>query len=325
MVEAGFSGEDVAFFKNVVPRGVEVGGFMRVEPDTVAKMVSETAGEVGVEQGFARGEDILTADAGADEAGDFVEYVNDGGVGGELVVRGVPINGERAAVVGEVAAIGGAEVEDEEFAGLGAAISRRTSRGGALVVVAGGGGGLAEGIDGGGLQFVEDGEFGDAGSDEVFGAGVHGIGGGDGVADEGKFVGILAAAEAMEIGFDVLQLRKLGQAEGVEEAWGGATGFESEAVGFETRGFQGGGDGLFLVLTQGAEPLGFEGDDVAGGVVIRSLIGGDEEAAVVGEQDGGCMKGVRAKGGEVLDVLRPGEERGGKVVVIQDSAQSSLA
>ena len=116
----------------------------------------------------------------------------DDGMGGELGVVREMIDREGAAVVGEIAAIGGAEIEDEEFTRLGWAITRWTAGRGALVVVAGSGGGLTEVVDGSGLQFVIDGEFGDTGCNDVAGSSIHGFGGGDGVADEDEFVGYTA-------------------------------------------------------------------------------------------------------------------------------------
>lgn len=203
MVKAGFDGEDVTLFEGVVPGGIEVGSFVGVESDTVAEVVEKAAGEVGVEQSFAMGKDIPTANARTNEMRNFVEDMGDDSMGGELGVGGEMIDGEGAAVVGEVASIGRAEIEDEEFTRLGLAITRWTAGGGALVVVASSGGGLAEGVNGCGLQFVIDGEFGDAGRDDVAGASIHDFGGGDGVADEGEFVRVFAAAEIMEFGFKI--------------------------------------------------------------------------------------------------------------------------
>jgi hypothetical protein len=203
VIKAGFDGEDVTLFEGIVPGGIEVGSFVGVESDTVAEVVEKAAGEVGVEQSFAMGKDIPTANARTNEARNFVEDMGDDSMGGELVVGGEMIDGEGAAIVGEVAAIGGAEIEDEEFTRLGWAIARWTTGGGALVVVAGSGGGLTEGVNGSGLQFVIDGEFGDAGRDDVAGASIHGFGGGDGVADEGEFVWVFAAAEIVEFGFKI--------------------------------------------------------------------------------------------------------------------------
>ena len=293
MVEAGLGGEDIAFFKGVVPGGVEMGGLVGIETDAVAEVVEKGTGQVGVEQGFGVVEEVAAAEAGFDEALNFGEDVGDGGVGGELGVGGVAIDGEGAAVVGEVTAEGGAEIEDEEFTCLGGARAWGAAGGVALVVVASGGEGLAEGVDGGGLEFVEDGELGDAGGDDFPGASVHGLAGGDGVAEEGELVGVLAAAEAVEGGLDVVQRWGEVVAEGGAVGGGTAGGFEADASVLVGRGvgLEEGGDGVFLVLAEGAEPLGFKGQDVAGGVVLGDLVGGNEEALIWGQEDGGAVVG----------------------------------
>lgn len=53
--------------------------------------------------------------------------------------------------------------------------------------------------------------------------------------------------------------------------------------------------------------MSFERDHFAGGMVCGNLVGSDEQAAIMGEHDGSALEGMRAEGGEVLDVFRPRE------------------
>lgn len=49
VVEAGFGGEDIAFFKGVIPGWVEVWGFVRIQTDAVAEVMEKGTGQVGVQ------------------------------------------------------------------------------------------------------------------------------------------------------------------------------------------------------------------------------------------------------------------------------------
>lgn len=253
--------------------------------------------------------------------------MGDDSVSGELGVAGVAVNGEGAAVVGVVTAEGGAEIEDEKFAHLGGAFARRAAGGVALVVVAGGRERLAEGVDSGGLQFVKDGEFGDAGGDDLAGASVHGFAGGDSVAEEGEFVRVFAAAEFEESGIDVVERWGGGVAESVDVSGGASGGFDADASGVLGGGvlFDAGGNGLLLILAEGAEPLGLEGDNMAGSVVLRGLIGGNEQALIVREEHGGVVMRPGTVAGEVLHVLGPSEQGEIELLLSEQAAQTGLA
>lgn len=100
-----------------------------------------------------------------------------------------------------------------------------------MVVVAGCGEGLAEGGDGSGLQLVEDSQLGDAWGDDVASAGVHCFAGGNGVAKESEFVGVLAAAELVDFGLDVMERGKAVWTEDIDVGGGAAAGFDTDACG----------------------------------------------------------------------------------------------
>lgn len=270
---------------------------------------------------------IATAEAGFDETVDLCQHLGDHGVGGELGVAGVAVHAEGAAVVGVVTAKRRAEIEDEEFTCLGGAVAWWATGGVALVVVASGGEGLAEGGDGGGLQLVENGQLADARGDDFPSPSEHGFARGDGVAEEGEFVGIFAAAKLKEGGFNVVVRRGSGVAEGIEVGGRAARGFDANASGVLCGGVLSdeGGNGMFLILAEGAEPLGLEGDHLAGGVVVGDLIGGDEQALIMREEHGGVVVRAGTVTSEVLDVFGPSEQGEIKLVGGEQVARAGLA
>src|SRR5262245_36785987 len=124
-----------------------------------------------------------------------------------LHVRGLPADGQRAAIVREVATERGAEVEDIQLSLLAAAVARRAAPRGTGVIVAGRRClRLAELLGSRGLQLIEDLELVDAGGDELACPAVHASGGGDRFAQERQLVGLLASTEIEDRRLDIHDL-----------------------------------------------------------------------------------------------------------------------
>lgn len=229
-----------------------------------------------------------------------------------LLVGGVFIDGEGSAGVGEVASIGRADVDDEEFAGLSGARARGSAAlTGAVVVSHEGGHRLAGFGDGGGAELVEEFDLGEAGPDDLPGAGVHGVGAGGCSAEQRDFVGVFPRAKLPE-GF-------VDRFDG-DIAGGGLEGdLRRDDGGVDADAFDLPlGEPIDDVLRENGGLLGAEGGEVAGLVEVGFVdgageigraVGGDEMRPPVGKQDQrGEVEPERTEGGEVVNVLRVGED-----------------
>ena len=82
---------------------------------------------------------------------------------------------------------------------------------------------------------------------------------------------------------------------------------------------------MFLVLPESTEPLGLERDDIASGMVVGNLVGSHQQATIMGEQNGRALQGMRAEGGQVLNVFGAREQSGGEVFFGEQRADTILA
>lgn len=202
-VKAGLDGEDIALFEDIVPGRTEVRRLVGEEADAMPQMMKKGTGEMIVEPGLGVGKNLLARHAGTHLLFDEGEHAHHRSMRGELSGSRLAIDGEGAAIVGEIPAISGAKIEDVKLPGLSLPLARRTTGRGALVVVAGGGERFAEGDDRSGLQRVEDLEFIDARSEDLTRRGIHRLGGTDGMSDHGEFVGVFVPPQTEQRGFHI--------------------------------------------------------------------------------------------------------------------------
>ena len=115
--------------------------------------------------------------------------------GGQLPVGGRSVDRDGTRSVGEVAAVGGAKVENIEFTGPAGPPAWRSAADTAGVVIAGAGEHLAAGGHGDRLQRRKDFELGDSRPDDLAGPRIHLATGGDGPLQEQHFIRIFSAPQ----------------------------------------------------------------------------------------------------------------------------------
>ena len=86
---------------------------MGEQPEGVAKVVEEGPGPILVEHALGRLKQLLTADSRPHRALDHFQRVDDRLPRFQLIVGRLPINGDRATVVGEIATVGRPEIQDK--------------------------------------------------------------------------------------------------------------------------------------------------------------------------------------------------------------------
>ena len=123
-----------------------------------------------------------------------------------LFVGRLAVDGDRAAVVGKVAAERRAEIKNVKLTIFDLPIAGRATHLSRGIVVAGPGQGFAVLHHCGGLQLVENFQFVDPGTDDLAGLLVHLLRTADCHADLGDLVGVFFTALAVDLWFDVDQL-----------------------------------------------------------------------------------------------------------------------